>query len=97
MNQIVDEYLDHFLSSFGRLEKLKSLMESNSGSYCFMPDQQNTLDRMGQNIQKSLKLFYFARNVFVPTDTQTFLVEDAEDFCHLVRCFIISIIWHRLF
>ncbi len=36
--KIADVYLAHYLSSFGRRQKVQSLVESND-SYCFMPDQ----------------------------------------------------------
>ena len=90
--QAVDNYLDHYLSSFGRVEKIRTLIESN-GSYCFMPEEQATLDRMGQNIRDNLKLFYFHKRMLVPVDNQSFPVSEAVDFPHLVwilqRCILV--------
>jgi hypothetical protein len=43
------------------------------------------LNRLGQDIDSNnLRLFYFVTHVLIPAQTQTFLVEEAEDFCHLV-------------
>ena len=90
--QAVDNYLDHYLSSFGRVEKIRTLIESN-GSYCFMPEEQATLDRMGQNIRDNLKLFYFHKRMLVPVDNQSFPVSEAVDLQHLVwilqRCILV--------
>ena len=79
----MDVYLKHYLSSFGRLERIRSSIES-SASYYFLPSEQPTLDRLGQNIQNNLKLYYFAKNMLVPFDTQSFPVAEAVDFPHLV-------------
>ena len=46
--------------------------------------QEPILKRMGQDIHSPLKLFYFTQNMLIPIETKTFLVEEAEDFCHLV-------------
>ena len=52
---------------------------------CGQHPQEGTLNRIGPDITNTdLKLFYFVRNVLVPTETKTFLVEEAEEFCHLV-------------